>query len=67
MVLHDLAPETLYILEGFVHTDQRGLLQRELYRHGTECVAGSIPDSTSAFRNASIGVAIAIICARRGG
>ena len=66
MVLHDLAPETPYILEGFVYTDQRGLLQRELYRYGPKYVAGDIPDSSSAFGNASISVAIAIIRSRRG-
>ena len=67
MVLDDLAPETPYILAGFVHNHQRGLLQRELYRYATKCIAGHITDSTSAFCNASISVAITSTCARRAG
>jgi hypothetical protein len=64
MVLHDLAQETSYIFEAFVHTAGLGLPQRELYRYGTECIAGDVPYRISAFHDRSIG--LAIICTNRG-
>ena len=65
MVLHDFAAGTPYMLEGFVRTDQRDLLQRELYRCGTKRIAVHIADSISTFRNFSTDIATTIIWSRR--
>ena len=67
IVLHDFATGTPHMLERFLHTDQLDVLQRELYRGRTKCISGHFADTISTLRNGSAGIAITVICARRGG